>query len=37
MPKYADENEDKGSSGIRIDPTQVQNLGLKTQKSRAEC
>ena len=32
MPKYADENEDKGSSGIRIDPTQVQNLGLKTQK-----
>ncbi|WP_303048604.1 heavy metal-binding domain-containing protein, partial [Salmonella enterica] len=32
VPKYADENEDKGSSGIRIDPTQVQNLGLKTQK-----
>jgi len=32
VPKYADENEDKSGSGIRIDPTQVQNLGLKTQK-----
>jgi Cu(I)/Ag(I) efflux system membrane fusion protein len=31
VPKYADEN-DKSSAGIRIDPTQVQNLGLKTQK-----
>ncbi|WP_375750165.1 efflux RND transporter periplasmic adaptor subunit [Enterobacter roggenkampii] len=32
VPKYADENDDKSSTGIRIDPTQVQNLGLKTQK-----
>ena len=32
VPKYADENEDKSGRGIRIDPTQVQNLGLKTQK-----
>ncbi len=32
VPKYADENDEKSSEGIRIDPTQVQNLGLKTQK-----
>ena len=32
VPKYADENDDKSGAGIRIDPTQVQNLGLKTQK-----
>ena len=32
IPKYADENGEKNSDGIRIDPTQVQNLGLKTQK-----
>ncbi len=32
MPKYADESGDESSGGIRIDPTQVQNLGLKTQK-----
>ena len=32
VPKYADENDSKSSAGIRIDPTQVQNLGLKTQK-----
>ncbi|CAH3686750.1 Cation efflux system protein CusB [Enterobacter cloacae] len=32
VPKYADENDIKSSAGIRIDPTQVQNLGLKTQK-----
>ncbi|MCF8581787.1 efflux RND transporter periplasmic adaptor subunit [Enterobacter ludwigii] len=32
VPKYADENNEKSSAGIRIDPTQVQNLGLKTQK-----
>lgn len=32
VPKYADENNEKNSAGIRIDPTQVQNLGLKTQK-----
>lgn len=32
VAKYADENDDKRSAGIRIDPTQVQNLGLKTQK-----
>ncbi|MHB9345749.1 efflux RND transporter periplasmic adaptor subunit [Enterobacter vonholyi] len=32
VPKYADENNDKSGGGIRIDPTQVQNLGLKTQK-----
>jgi hypothetical protein len=31
VPKYADESG-KSSGGIRIDPTQVQNLGLKTQK-----
>ncbi|WP_337016067.1 efflux RND transporter periplasmic adaptor subunit [Leclercia sp. AS011] len=32
VPKYADENEGESGEGIRIDPTQVQNLGLKTQK-----
>ncbi|WP_010431219.1 efflux RND transporter periplasmic adaptor subunit [Enterobacter mori] len=32
VPKYADEGDEKSSAGIRIDPTQVQNLGLKTQK-----
>ncbi|HHA2007975.1 TPA: efflux RND transporter periplasmic adaptor subunit [Enterobacter mori] len=32
VPKYADEDDEKSSAGIRIDPTQVQNLGLKTQK-----
>lgn len=32
VPKYADEDDEKSSVGIRIDPTQVQNLGLKTQK-----
>ncbi len=32
IPKYADEDGGKSSGGIRIDPTQVQNLGLKTQK-----
>lgn len=32
VPKYADESGDESSGGIRIDPTQVQNLGLKTQK-----
>ena len=32
VPKYADDSGDKSSGGIRIDPTQVQNLGLKTQK-----
>lgn len=32
VPKYADENEGENGEGIRIDPTQVQNLGLKTQK-----
>ncbi|SCC66877.1 efflux RND transporter periplasmic adaptor subunit [Kosakonia oryziphila] len=32
IPKYADENGEKSGDGIRIDPTQVQNLGLKTQK-----
>ena len=37
VPKYADDSGDKSSGGIRIDPTQVQNLGLKTQKSREEC
>ena len=34
VPKYADESGDKSSGGIRIDPTQVQNLGLK-RKSHA--
>ncbi len=32
MPKYADESDEKSNGGIRIDPTQVQNPGLKTQK-----
>ncbi|EAB5634108.1 efflux RND transporter periplasmic adaptor subunit, partial [Salmonella enterica subsp. enterica] len=32
VPKYADESDEKSNGGIRIDPTQVQNLGLKTQK-----
>ncbi|WP_382631250.1 heavy metal-binding domain-containing protein, partial [Streptomyces sp. NPDC056982] len=32
VPKYADESGEKISDGIRIDPTLVQNLGLKTQK-----
>lgn len=32
VPKYADENSEKSRDGVRIDPTQVQNLGLKTQK-----
>lgn len=32
VAKYADENGDEQSPGIRINPTQVQNLGLKTQK-----
>lgn len=36
VPKYADENDEKSSEGIRIDPTQVQNLGLKTQKGFVE-
>ncbi|WP_426720985.1 heavy metal-binding domain-containing protein [Enterobacter cloacae complex sp. 301C7] len=31
VPKYADDSGDKSSGGIRIDPTQVQNLGLKTK------
>lgn len=32
VPKYADEGDAQDSSGIRIDPTLVQNLGLKTEK-----
>ncbi len=28
MPKYAD--EESSASGVRIDPTQTQNLGVKT-------
>ncbi|WP_127960359.1 efflux RND transporter periplasmic adaptor subunit [Serratia microhaemolytica] len=34
VPKYADEGGADNSNGIRIDPTQVQNLGLKTEKVR---
>ena len=34
VPKYADEGGSDNSQGIRIDPTQVQNLGLKTEKAR---
>lgn len=30
VPKYADEGDATNSNGIRIDPVQVQNLGLKT-------
>jgi len=32
VPKYADEGDAQNSDGIRIDPTLVQNLGLKTEK-----
>lgn len=28
VPKYAD--EESSASGVRIDPTQTQNLGVKT-------
>ncbi|MDQ8033577.1 MAG: efflux RND transporter periplasmic adaptor subunit [Bordetella sp.] len=35
MPKYADEDTAGGASaGVRIDPTQTQNLGLKTEPVR---
>lgn len=34
VPKYADEGGSENSNGIRINPTQVQNLGLKTEKVR---
>lgn len=34
VPKYADEGGPENSRGVRIDPTQVQNLGLKTEKVR---
>lgn len=34
VPKYADEVAAESSNAIRIDPTQVQNLGLKTEKVR---
>ncbi|MEC5319062.1 efflux RND transporter periplasmic adaptor subunit [Brenneria populi subsp. brevivirga] len=34
VPKYADEGETENSSAVRIDPTQVQNLGLKTETVR---
>lgn len=32
VAKYADEGGDTQSSGVRIDPTQVHNLGLRTAK-----
>ena len=32
VPKYADEGGEQQSEGVRIDPTLVQNLGLKTAK-----
>lgn len=32
VAKYADEAGDTSSSGVRIDPTQVHNLGLRTAK-----
>ncbi len=32
VPKYADEGGEQKSGGVRIDPTLVQNLGLKTAK-----
>lgn len=32
VPKYADEGGAENNNGIRVDPTQVQNLGLKTEK-----
>lgn len=35
VPKYADEEGSENSNGIRIDPTQAQNLGLKTEKVRS--
>ena len=35
VPKYADEESaDSASQGVRIDPTQVQNLGVKTEAVR---
>lgn len=34
VPKYADEANDENRPGMRIDPTQVQNLGVKTEKVR---
>lgn len=30
VPKYADEQDAQSGKGVRIDPTMVQNLGLKT-------
>ncbi|MBI6547637.1 efflux RND transporter periplasmic adaptor subunit [Xenorhabdus lircayensis] len=32
VPKYADEGDAQNSNGIRIDPTLVQNLGMRTEK-----
>lgn len=32
VAKYADEGGDTSSGGVRIDPTQVHNLGLRTEK-----
>lgn len=32
VPKYADEGDTRDSKGIRIDPSLVQNLGVKTDK-----
>lgn len=36
VPKYSDEDTGSGENkpGIRIDPTQTQNLGLRTEKTR---
>jgi Cu(I)/Ag(I) efflux system membrane fusion protein len=32
VPKYADEGDTQNSKGIRVDPSLVQNLGMKTGK-----
>ncbi len=32
VPKYADEKGESTQAGIKIDPTQIQNLGVKTDK-----
>lgn len=33
VAKYADDSGDENIPGVRIDPTQVQNLGIKTEKA----
>ncbi|MFV0480675.1 MAG: efflux RND transporter periplasmic adaptor subunit [Campylobacteraceae bacterium] len=35
VPKYAEDSSSENKEGIYIDPTQVQNLGLKTSEAKA--